>query len=68
MSPVVFAFSFGVSLLSGLLFGLIPILKRAGCRISIRTSRRRTHAQREPRTASARNTLVVVQVALAPCC
>ena len=59
------AFTLVVSLLSGLLFGLVPALKYAGPRISMvlrgggRTS---THSRERHR---ARNVLVVVQVALA---
>ena len=61
----VFAFSFGVSLLSGVLFGLIPVLKRAGPGISkdLRGGGRTLSQSRERHRA--RNTLVVVQVALA---
>jgi predicted permease len=65
MSPVVLAFSVGVSLLSGLLFGLIPVLKRVGPGISkdLRAGGRTLSQSRERHRA--RNTLVVVQVALA---
>jgi predicted permease len=65
IDPVVFAFALGISLFSGLLFGLIPILKYA--RPGIATSLRsigRTFSQDRARNR-ARNTLVVVQTALA---
>lgn len=65
IDPLVLAFALGVSLFSGALFGLIPILKYAGPRIA--TSLRgvgRTFSQDRERHR-ARNTLVVVQMALA---
>jgi putative ABC transport system permease protein len=65
IDPLVLAFAAGVSLLSGVLFGVIPVLKYAGPRVA-------TTLQGAGRTLSqswerhqARNTLVVVQVALA---
>jgi putative ABC transport system permease protein len=65
IDPLVLAFALGVSLLSGALFGLMPILKYAGPRVA--TALRgvgRTFSQgREHHRA--RNTLVVVQMALA---
>lgn len=63
--PVVAAFAIGVSLLSGLLFGIIPVLKYAGPRVA--TALRgvgRTFSEGRERHR-ARNILVVVQVALA---
>jgi putative ABC transport system permease protein len=65
IDPLVLAFALGVSLLSGALFGLIPILKYAGPRVA--TALRgvgRTFSQGRERHR-ARNTLVVVQMALA---
>lgn len=65
LDPLVFAFALGISLFSGLLFGLIPIWKYAGPRAA--TSLRgigRTFGQDRERHR-ARNTLVVVQMALA---
>jgi predicted permease len=62
---VVLAFALGVSLLSGVLFGVIPVLKYAGPRVA--TALRnvgRTFSDSRARNR-ARNTLVVVQVALA---
>ncbi len=61
----VFAFALGISLLSGLLFGLIPILKYAGPRVanSLRGVGRTFSQDRERHRA--RNALVVVQMALA---
>ncbi len=59
------AFAFCVSILSGILFGLIPALKYAGPRIAnaLRTSDRTSSHSRERHRA--RNLLVVSQVALA---
>ncbi len=65
IDPLVMVFALGVSLLSGALFGVIPILKYAGPRIA--TALRgvgRTFSQGRERHR-ARNTLVVVQMALA---
>ena len=65
IDPLVLAFALGVSLLSGALFGLIPILKYAGP--SVATALRgvgRTFSQGRERHR-ARNILVVVQMALA---
>jgi predicted permease len=65
IDPLVLAFALGASLLSGALFGLIPVWKYAGTRIA--TALRgvgRTFSQGRERHR-ARNTLVVVQVALA---
>jgi predicted permease len=65
IDPFVVAFALGLSLLSGALFGVLPILKYAGRRVA-------TALQGVGRTFSegrerhwARNTLVVTQVALA---
>jgi putative ABC transport system permease protein len=59
------AFTLILSLLSGLLFGLIPALKYAGPRISLalRSAGRTSSASRERHRA--RNILVVAQVAMA---
>ena len=65
IDPVVLAFAFGVSLLSGVLFGVIPVLKYAGPRVATAlrgVGRTFSHGRERHR---ARNTLVVVQVALA---
>jgi putative ABC transport system permease protein len=65
IDPLVLAFALGVSLLSGVLFGLIPVFKYAGPRVA--TALRgvgRTFSQGRERHR-ARNTLVVVQMALA---
>ena len=65
IDPTVAAFALGISLFSGLLFGLIPILKYA--RPGIATSLRgigRTFSQDRARQRT-RNTLVVIQTALA---
>jgi predicted permease len=65
IDPTVLAFGLGISLLSGLLFGVIPILKYAGPRIA--TSMRGigwTFTQDRVRHR-ARNTLVVIQTTLA---
>ena len=65
MDPLVLIFSLGVSLLSGLLFGLIPVMKYATPRVAsaLRAGGRTLSQSRERHRA--RNTLVVVQVALA---
>ncbi len=58
-------FAIGVSLLSGLLFGLIPALKYAGARIALTlrsSGRTQSHSRDRHR---GRSILVVVQVALA---
>jgi putative ABC transport system permease protein len=65
IDPVVLVFTLALSLLAGLLFGIIPVVKYAGPRLSasIRAGGRTLSASRERR--SARNVLAVVQVALA---
>jgi predicted permease len=65
IDPLVLAFGLGLSVLSGALFGLIPVLKYAGARVAATLSGvgRTIGASREHNRA--RNTLVVVQVALA---
>jgi predicted permease len=65
IDPFTLAFALGVSLLSGALFGVIPVLKYAGPRAAIALRGvGRTFSQGRERHR-ARNTLVVVQVALA---
>jgi predicted permease len=61
----VLVFAFGLSLLSGVLFGFLPVLKYAGTRLNqaLRGSGRTSSQSRERHRA--RNVLVVVQVALA---
>jgi predicted permease len=65
IDPVVLLFTLLASLGSGLLFGVIPVLKYSGARIvgALRSSTRNASHSRERHRA--RNTLVVVQVALA---
>ncbi|HEV2690030.1 MAG TPA: ABC transporter permease, partial [Bryobacteraceae bacterium] len=65
IDPRTLAFSFVLSLLSGLVFGLIPVLKYAGPRIAVilRSAGRTLSAGRERHRA--RNLLVVAQVAMA---
>jgi putative ABC transport system permease protein len=65
IDPLVLSFAFGVSLLSGVLFGVIPIVKYAGPRIAtaLRGIGRTFSHDRERHRA--RHVLVVVQVALA---
>jgi putative ABC transport system permease protein len=59
----VLAFSLGASLLSGLLFGIIPVMKYVAPQaIALRASRTATQSRDRRRV---QNTLVVVQVALA---
>jgi predicted permease len=64
IDPIVLAFATAASLLSGVLFALIPILKYSGPRFvaALRGSRTSSHSRERHR---ARNVLVVVQVALA---
>ena len=63
INPFVVAFALGVSLLSGALFGVIPILKYAGPRVANALAGRTVTVGRERHRT--RNALVVVQVALA---
>ena len=65
IDPLVIVFALGLSVLSGALFGIIPVLKYAGPRLSIalRGVGRAFTQGRDRHRAS--NTLVVVQVALA---
>jgi predicted permease len=65
VDPVVLAFALGISLLSGVLFGVLPIVKYAGPRLATAlggVGRTFSDGRERHRT---RNTLVVVQVALA---
>jgi putative ABC transport system permease protein len=65
IDPPVLAFAFGVSLLSGVLFGVMPIVKYAGPRVATAlrgVGRTFSHDRERHR---ARHVLVVVQVALA---
>ena len=65
LDPIVLAFTLGVSLVAGLLFGAIPILKYARPHMAsaLKDSSRGSSEGRERHRA--RNTLVVAQVALA---
>jgi predicted permease len=65
IDPFVLAFALGVSLLSGAMFGVMPVLKYAGPGVAtaLRGAGRAFSLGRERHRA--RNTLVVVQVALA---
>jgi predicted permease len=65
IDPLVLAFNLMVSLIAGVLFGLIPVVKYAGPHLAMALrggSRGMSHSRERHR---ARNTLVVVQVALA---
>ena len=64
IDPMVMGFAAAASLLSGVLFGLIPILKYSGPQFvtALRGTRTASHSRERHR---ARNVLVVVQVALA---
>jgi predicted permease len=64
IDPTVMAFATAASLLSGILFAIIPIVKYTGPRFvaALRGSRTASHSRERHR---ARNVLVVVQVALA---
>ncbi|MGE5242736.1 MAG: ABC transporter permease [Betaproteobacteria bacterium] len=65
LDPQALAFTFVIALAAGVLFGLIPALKYAGPRVgrTLRSEGRSLTLSRERHRA--RNTLVVVQVALA---
>jgi putative ABC transport system permease protein len=65
IDPLVLAFTLAISLLAGLLFGLIPIVKYAGPHLAtaLRAGGRTLSHSRERHRAN--NILVVVQVALA---
>jgi putative ABC transport system permease protein len=65
IDPAVLGFTLAASLVSGLLFGVIPVLKYSGPRIvsALRSATRNSSHSRERHRA--RNLLVVVQVALA---
>ncbi len=65
IDPIVIAFTFVISLLAGLLFGLVPVAKYAAPRVAaaLRAGGRSLSQSRERHRA--RNVLVVVQVALA---
>jgi putative ABC transport system permease protein len=65
IDPAALAFTLAVSLLAGVLFGLIPVMKYAGPNLaaSLRGGGRTLSQSRERHRA--RNTLVVLQVALA---
>jgi hypothetical protein len=62
---IVLLFTLAISLLAGLLFGAIPVIKYAGPRLNatLRAGGRTVSASKERHRA--RNTLVIVQVALA---
>jgi predicted permease len=65
IDPMVLVFTIGISLIAGLLFGAIPILKYARPRLAaaLKDSSRGSSEGRERHRA--RNTLVVAQIALA---
>jgi predicted permease len=65
IDATVLLFTFGVSIIAGLLFGAIPVVKYAGPNVAsgLRGGGRTSSASRERHRA--RSTLVVVQVALA---
>ena len=65
VDPLVLGFALAASLLSGVLFGIIPVVKYAGPHVAMALRGvGRSFSQSRERHA-ARNTLVVVQVALA---
>jgi len=65
LDPVVLAFTLGVSLVAGVLFGLIPVFKYAGAQLAmVLRAGSRTLSQSKDRHR-AQNVLVVLQFALA---
>jgi predicted permease len=64
IDQTVLAFNLAVSLVAGLLFGMIPVFKYAGPHLAASLRGNRTSSQSRERHR-ARNVLVVVQVALA---
>jgi putative ABC transport system permease protein len=63
IDPVVFAFTLAISLLTGLMFGFIPVVRLGTSRVAlIESGRSVTDA---PRRHRARNALVVSEIALA---
>jgi predicted permease len=65
IDPFVLIFAFAVSLLSGLLFGLIPILKCAGPRLAAAIGNTGRGATLSRERQRSQNSLVTVQIALA---
>jgi putative ABC transport system permease protein len=65
IDPVALGFALAVSLLSGLLFGLIPVVKYAGPNLAAALKGGGRSISQGRERHRARNTLVVVQVALA---
>jgi predicted permease len=65
IDPTVLAFALAISFASGLLFGLIPVVKYAGPRIATMPSGIGRSFSLSRERHRARNSLVVVQVALA---
>jgi predicted lysophospholipase L1 biosynthesis ABC-type transport system permease subunit len=64
IDSTVLLFTFALSVVAGLLFGAIPVLKYAGPSL-VSSLAEAAHRQRQPRTSSRAEHLVVVQVALA---
>jgi putative ABC transport system permease protein len=64
IDPIVIGFAAAASVLSGILFGLIPVVKYSGLQFAtaLRGTRTASHSRERLR---ARNVLVVVQIALA---
>jgi putative ABC transport system permease protein len=65
IDPAVLAFTFAISLGSGLLFGLIPVVKYAAPGVSSRLNEAGRSQSVSRKRHRARNSLVIVQVALA---
>jgi putative ABC transport system permease protein len=65
IDPLALGFALAVSLLSGLLFGLIPVVKYAGPNLAAALKGGGRSVSQGRERHRARNTLVVVQVALA---
>jgi predicted permease len=65
IDPLVLAFALAVSLLAGLLFGLIPVVKYAGPRIALAMRGGGRFMSQSRERHRSQNTLVVAQVSLA---
>lgn len=65
IDPIAALFALAISLLSGLMLGLLPIVKHAGLRLSVGTGDTGRHATRSREHQRSQHTLVTLQIALA---